>query len=221
LDLLLKELRNNVSFNYGCKHFKMNPSEGGMVEDVMVESIEGGIVQFALDPVFKKAKTHRKGASVNVQTKSLQMYIADLTFSVFPHLLLVNPICQIQMETKVPKRQTVPTTQISHQGLHFNEAITLKPHVDNPDQQEVPYTLIVFTVFSEDPDHYRVYCKGETEWYLFNDDNTIKKPGDIALRYGEENILTQVTSLYYVKDAVEKAEEKLVQEGDNVYDVDM
>jgi hypothetical protein len=76
------------------------------------------------------------------------------------------------------------TTRASHQELHFEEVITLKPHADNTDQQEVSYTFIAFTVFSKSHGrgHYKVYCKkGDTEWYLFDDDKTTKKRGEIAL----------------------------------------
>ncbi len=38
------------------------------------------------------------------------------------------------------------------------------------------------------------------EWYLFNDDKTTKKRGEIALILTKENIVTQVTSLYYLKN---------------------
>ncbi len=84
------------------------------------------------------------------------------------------------------------STQASHQELRFEEVTTLKPHADNTDQQEVSYTLIGFTVFSEScrRGHYKVYCKkGDTEWYLFDDDKTTKKRGEIALINTKENIV--------------------------------
>ncbi len=92
------------------------------------------------------------------------------------------------------------------------------------------YTLIAFTVFSEScgRGHYKVYCKkGDTVWYLFDDDKTIKKSGDIALRYKNENIFAQVTSLYYFKNeeatmkkSAEKAKKMLEQVVDHGCDVD-
>ncbi len=84
------------------------------------------------------------------------------------------------------------STRASHQELRFEEVITLKPHADNTDQQEVSYTLIAFTVFSESRGrgHYKVYCKkGDTERYLFDDDKTTKKHGEIALINTKENIV--------------------------------
>ncbi len=91
------------------------------------------------------------------------------------------------------------------------------------------YTLIAFTVFSESRrrGHYKVYCKkGDTEWYLFDDDKTTNKRGEIALINTKENIVARVTLLYYLKNEeatmkklAEKAQEKLVQEVDHGYDV--
>jgi hypothetical protein len=172
LNLLLKESSNNVHFNYVCKYF-----------NGMVQSVEGGIVQFPLDLVLRRKKTRGKDADVQDPIKSLKKYIADMSFSNFPSLLLVNPSRQVQNETKAQKRQKGTTTQVTLQELIFEEAITLKPHPVNPDGQDAPYTLVAFTVFSEDPYHYRVYCKGPTGWYLFDDDNTTEMPGEIALRY--------------------------------------
>jgi hypothetical protein len=152
----------------------MNPSKGG---DVVQTDV--GIVQFYLDPVVKKPITCGKGAGVNVQAKSLTTYFADMIFCNYPQLLLIFPEHQTQMETKGEK-----STRASHQELRFEEVITLKPHADNRDQQEVSYPLIAFTVFSESRGrgHYKVYCKkGDTEWYLFDDDKTTKKRGEIAL----------------------------------------
>jgi hypothetical protein len=93
----------------------------------------------------------------------------------------------------------------------------------------VSYTLIAFTVFSEScgRGHYKVYCKkGDTEWYLFDDDKTTKKHGEIALINTKENIVAQVTLLCYFKNEeatmkklAEKAQEKLVQEVDHGDDV--
>jgi len=54
LDLILKELSNDVKFNYSCTYC---PSEGGDV----VETNEG-IVQFSLDPMPKQPITREKGA---------------------------------------------------------------------------------------------------------------------------------------------------------------
>jgi len=92
----------------------------------------------------------------------------------------------------------------------------------------VSYTLIAFTVFSERHGcgHYKAYCKnGNTEWYLFNDRNITKKRGDITMITIKEKIVTQVTSLFYLKNeeatmkkSAEKAQEKLLQEVDRGYD---
>jgi ubiquitin C-terminal hydrolase len=180
--LILKESSNNVKFNYFCKYCKTNPSKGG---DVI--QTDEGIVQFSLDPVVKKPITHGKCAGVNVQAKSLTTYFADMTFCNYPQLLLIFPERQTQVETMGKK-----STQASHQELPFKEVITLKPHADNTDQQEVSYTLIAFTVFSEScgRGHYKVYCKkGDTEWYLFDDDKTAKKRGEITLINTKENIV--------------------------------
>ena len=86
--------------------------------------------------------------------------------------------------------------------------------------QEVSYTLIAFTVFSESPrqGHYKAYCKkGDTEWYLFNDEKITKKRGDITKFTTKDNIFTQVILLYYLKNveatmkkSAEKAQENLV-----------
>ncbi len=152
----------------------------------MIQTDEG-IVQFSLDPVVKKPITHGKCAGVNVQAKSLTTYFADMTFCNYPQLLLIFPERQTQVETMGKK-----STQASHQELPFKEVITLKPHADNTDQQEVSYTLIAFTVFSEScgRGHYKVYCKkGDTEWYLFDDDKTAKKRGEITLINTKENIV--------------------------------
>ncbi len=123
MNLILKESSNNVKFNYFCKYCKMNPSKGGDV----VQTDEG-IVQFYLDSMVKKPITCGKGASVNVQAKSLTTYFADMTFCNYPQLLLIFPECQTQVETMGKK-----STQASHQELHFEEVITLKPHADNTD----------------------------------------------------------------------------------------
>ena len=68
--------------------------------------------------------------------------------------------------------------------------------------------------------------KGDTEWYLFDDDKTTKKRGEIAPINTKENIVARVTLLYYLKNEeatmkklAEKAQEKLVQEVDHGYDV--
>jgi ubiquitin C-terminal hydrolase len=153
-----------------------------------VVQTDEGIVQFSLDPVVKKPITRGKGAGVNVQAKSLTTYFEDMTFCNYPQLLLIFPEHQTQVETMGKK-----STQASHQELRFKEVITLKPHADNIDQQEVSYTLIAFTVFSESCGcgHYKVYCKkGDTEWYLFHDDKTTKKHGEIALINTKKNIVT-------------------------------
>ncbi len=151
MDLILKESEScsNVYFNYFCNY------ECGDIVDS-----QEGIVQFYLDPAVKKAKRRGKGVVGNVQAKSLLMYIADLRFKNFPQLLIVTLQCQTYVEMSGK-----PSTQASHQELHFIEVITLKPHVGNPDKQEVSYTLIAFTVFSESwgQGHYKVYCKkGDT-----------------------------------------------------------
>ncbi len=123
----------------------------------MVQTNEG-IVQFSLDPVVKKPITRGIGACVNVQAKSLTTYFADMTFCNYPQLLLIFPEPQTQVEMMGEK-----SIRASHQELRFKEVITLKPHADNTDQQEVSYTLIMFTVFSESRGHghYKVYCKKE------------------------------------------------------------
>jgi hypothetical protein len=147
-----------------------------------------------------------------------------MTFCNYPQLLLISPERQTQVETMGEK-----TTQASHQELLFEEVLTLKPHADNTDQQDVSYTLIAFTVFSESHGrgHYKAYCKkGYTEWYLFNDEKITKKRGGFGMISTKENIVTQVTSRYYIKNEeatmkkyAEKAQEKLVQEVEHGYDV--
>ena len=190
----------------------------------MVETNEG-IVQFSLDPMPKQPNTRGKGAGVNFHAKSLKMYLSEMTFCNYPQLLLMYPERQTQVETMGEK-----TTQASHQELLFEEVLILKPHADNTDQQEVSYTLIAFTVFSESHGrgHYKAYCKkGYTgDWYLFNDEKITKKRGDIATISKRENIYTQVTLLYYLKKEeatmnkyAEKAQGKLVQEEEHGYDV--
>ncbi len=121
----------------------------------MVQTDEG-IFQFYLDPVVKKPIICGKGAGINVPVKSLTTYFADMTYCNYPQLLLIFPERQTQVETMGKK-----STQASHQELHFENIITLKPHADNTDQQEVSYTLIVFTVFSEScgRGHYKVYLQ--------------------------------------------------------------
>jgi hypothetical protein len=180
LDLILKESesRPNINFNYFCNY------EGGGIDD-----FQQGILQFSLDLVVKQAKhCGGKGVVGNVQAKSLSTYIADLRFKNFPQLLIVNPQRQTQSEQ---------STHASFQELHFNKVIT-------PDQQEVSYTLIAFTLFSEKRcgrGHFTVYCKkGDTVWYLFDDDRTTRKGKNIAMKYNTENILARVTSLYYLKN---------------------
>ncbi len=89
----------------------------------------------------------------------------------------------------------------------------------------------MFSVFSEcrRRGHYKVYCnEGDTEWYLFDDDKTTKKRGEIALINTKENIVARVTLLHYFKNEeakmrklAERAQEKLVQEVDHGYDVGM
>ena len=119
-------------------------------------------------------------------------------FCNFPHLLLVFPQRQTHVETMGEQ-----STQASHQELNFKEVITLKPHADNTDQQEVSYTLIAFTVFSESCTcmHYRVYCqKGDTDWYLFDDDKITKKRHGNTSITKRNNIAAQVSSLYYLKN---------------------
>jgi hypothetical protein len=121
------------------------------------------------------------------------------------------------------------TTQASHQALLFEEELILKPHADNTDQEDMSYTLIAFTVFSDSHGrgHYKAYCKkGDTgDWYLFDDENITMKRGDIAMITTKGNIGTQVTSLYYLKNEeatmnkyAEKAQEDLDQEVDHGYD---
>jgi hypothetical protein len=178
--LILKESesRPNINFNYFCNY------EGGGIDD-----FQQGILQFSLDLVVKQAKhCGGKGVVGNVQAKSLSTYIADLRFKNFPQLLIVNPQRQTQSEQ---------STHASFQELHFNKVIT-------PDQQEVSYTLIAFTLFSEKRcgrGHFTVYCKkGDTVWYLFDDDRTTRKGKNIAMKYNTENILARVTSLYYLKN---------------------
>ena len=146
LDLILKESSNDVSFNYSCTYC---PSEGGDV----VETNEG-IVQFSLDPMPKQPITRGKGAGVNVQAKSLTMYLSEMTFCNYPQLLLIFPERQTQVDTMGEK-----TTQASHQALLFEGVLILKPHAENTDQQAVEYTLIAFTVFSESHglEHYKAY----------------------------------------------------------------
>ena len=215
MDLILKESSNDVKFNYSCKY---SPSEGGDV----VETNEG-IVQFSLDPMPKQRITRGIGAGVNVQAKSLKMYFSEMRFCNYPQLLLISPERQTQVEMMGGE-----TTQASHQELHFEEVLILKPHADNTYQEEVSYTIIAFTVFSERHGcgRYKAYCKnGNTEWYLFNDQNITKKRGDFAMITTKEKIVTQVTSLYYLKNeeatmkkSAEKAQEKLVQEVDHGYD---
>jgi len=84
------------------------------------------------------------GAGVNVQAKSLKMYFSEMRFCNYPQLLLISPERQTQVETMGGK-----TTQASHQELHFEEVLILKPRADNTGQHDVSYTLIAFTVFSE------------------------------------------------------------------------
>ena len=207
-DLILKESNNNVKFNYSCKYC---PSEGGDV----VETNEG-IVQFSVDPMPEQPITRGKGASRNVHPKSLTTYLSGMRFCNFPQLLLIFPERQTQVEMMEKK-----TTQAIHRALLFEEVLILKPHAENTDQKEVQYTLIAFTVFSESHGrgHYKAYCKkGYTEWYLFNDEKITKKRGNIAMITTKENIVTQVTSFYYLKNeeatmkkSAEKAQEKLMQ----------
>ncbi len=197
MNLILKELesRPNVNFNYFCNY------EGGGIDDFWE-----GIVQLFFDPAVKQAK-HRggKGAVGNVQAKSLSTFMADLRFKNFPQLLIVNPQRQTQSEQ---------STHASFQELHFVEVITLKPHADNPDQQEVSYTLIAFTLFSEKrrgQGHFTVYCKkGDKVWYLFDDDRITRKGENIAMKHKTEKILARVTSLYYLKN--EEARDYEVEE---------
>jgi hypothetical protein len=189
----------------------------------VVETNEG-IVQFSLDPMPKQPITCGKGDGVNVHTKSLTMYLSEMTFCNYPQLLLIVSEHQTQVESMGEKH-----TQASHQELLFEELLILKPHADNTDQQEVSYTLIAFAVFSEShrQGHYKAYCKkGDTEWYQFNDEKITKKSADFAKFTTKDNIFTQVTSLYYLKNEeatmkkyAEKAQEKLNQEVDHGYDV--
>jgi hypothetical protein len=190
LDLILKESSNDVKFNYSCKYC---PSKGGDV----VQTNEG-IVQFYLDTMPTQPITRGKGAGVNVHAKRLKMYISEMKNFNYPQLLLIFPERQTQVEEMGEK-----TTQASHRALLFEEVLILKPHAENTDQKEVQYTLIAFTVFSENRGrgHYKAYCKkGDTEWYLFDDEKTTKKRCDFATFTTKDNIVTQVTSLYYLKN---------------------
>jgi len=90
LDLILKESNNHVKFNYSCKYC---PSNG----DDVVETNEG-IVQFSLDPMPKQRITRGKGAGINVQAKSLKMYLSEMRCCNYPQLLLISPERQTQVE---------------------------------------------------------------------------------------------------------------------------
>ena len=162
----------------------------------MVETNEG-IVQFCLDPMPNQPFTRGKGAGRNVNPKNLTMYLSEMTFCNYPQLLLIFPQRQTQVEMMGKK-----TTQASHRALLFEEVLILYPHDENTDQHPVEYTLIAFTVFSEKGGrgHYQAYCKkGDTEWYLCNDDKITKKRGDFATMTTTGSIGTQVTSLYYLR----------------------
>jgi len=105
--------------------------------------------------------------------------------------------------------------------LLFEEELILKPHADNTDQEDMSYTLIAFTVFSESQGrgHYKAYCKKEDtgDWYLFDDEKITKKCFDFATMTTKGNIGNQVTSLYYLENE-EATQENLDQEVDHGYD---
>ena len=50
------------------------------------------------------------------------------------------------------------------------------------------------------------------DWYLFNDEKITKKRGDFAKITTKDNIVTQVTSLYYLKNE-ESHDEEICGEG--------
>jgi len=91
LDLIPKELSNDVKFNYSCTYC---PSKGGDVVQT-----NKGIVQFTLDPMPKQQTTTRgKGARLNVHPKSLTNYLSEMTFCNYSQLLLIFPQRQTQVE---------------------------------------------------------------------------------------------------------------------------
>ncbi len=183
MDLVLVEWNINVNINYNCKY-----------EDVIENNLPG--LNIYLDVVGKKRKTQRKGAVVNVNAKYLTTIIAGIKFHEFPNPLLIFP----QRNAQVEMRQKI-STGVTHQKLHFEEVISLKPHEDNPVSEDVTYTLCAVVVYTaSSAPHYKVYCKNTTELYLFDDGDTTEKHGGIALMNQKENLFNKVSSLVDVKD---------------------
>jgi hypothetical protein len=86
--LVLVEWNLNVVINYNCKY-----------EDVMGENNLPGL-NIYLDVVGKKPKTRGKGAIVDVNAKYLTTIIAGIKFHEFPHLLLIYPQRNAQVEMR-------------------------------------------------------------------------------------------------------------------------